>query len=434
MSRFLIISSRTLSHSAGLANDMAKGLCDAGHKVDFLTLGCFAKEGEKLSGGGRIILSDAVPGEIPYTWWERRYNRMVRNLYKLRYKVTKTQNLHYPNEWLPMVPPADITRCIDAEYDAVITLFWEDMLNTTSLREIYRTLRCPILIFSPDMAPMTGGCFYFEDCERFKQGCGNCPRIGYGIVNDATRLNFRIKRRNYARMKAVFMGNTWMIRQALDSGLFTADTVSNAGIVVSEEVFAPADDRCVKVGEKNKFTILLRSTPEPRKGNDAMLAAICGFKAMLTAEQAASVEVVTIGDGYFEDIAKGRLDGVRNIGFVDTAGLVDCYRKADLFLSLSLADAGPSMINQAMLCGCPVVAFDNGAAMDLVENGITGYKSTQGDVQDISAKLYAMFISDDANEEMRRNCRAAAMKVNSIGAFAESVERALRLVNKEVKK
>lgn len=146
------------------------------------------------------------------------------------------------------------------------------------------------------------------------------------------------------------------------------------------------------------------------------------------------MEVVTIGDGYFEEIAKGRLDGVRNIGFVDTAGLVDCYRRADLFLSLSLADAGPSMINQAMLCGCPVVAFDNGAAMDLVENGITGYKSPQGDVQEISAKLYAMFISDDANEEIRRNCRAAAMKVNSIGAFAESVERALWLVNKEVKK
>lgn len=108
MSRFLIISSRTLSHSAGLANDMAKGLCDAGHKVDFLTLGCFAKEGEKLYGGGRIILSDAVPGEIPYTWWERRYNRLVRNIYKLRYKVTKTQNLHYPNEWLPMVPPLSL--------------------------------------------------------------------------------------------------------------------------------------------------------------------------------------------------------------------------------------------------------------------------------------------------------------------------------------
>lgn len=422
MRKILIISSRPPSHSAGLGNDMAKGLVDDGCKVDFLTLRCFAGKDEHLYGGGDLIFSDAVPEARPQSRWKRYWNRIVRNRYKLRYRISRARNLYYPNEWLPKVAPGELLKLIEDGYDAVITLFWEDMLNSTSLYEIYKKLRCPILIYSPDMAPMTGGCFYFEECTRFREGCGFCPKIGYGVERDVTRLNYRIKHRNYRRTDAIFMGNTWMNRHARESGLFPPGKISEAGIVINEDVFTPSPG-CV---DPDRFTILLRSTPEPRKGNAAMLAAINGLAGRLTEVERRRLRIISIGDKYFEGIAAGSGLSIENRGIVDTAGLVACYREADLFLSLSLNDAGPSMINQALMCGCPVVSFDNGTAMDVVENGSTGYKCSPGDVAGVADALYRMFrLEAGRREVMGADCRKRAMQVNSIPAFARAVERAL---------
>ncbi len=31
------------------------------------------------------------------------------------------------------------------------------------------------LLYMMDMAPMTGGCHYAWDCEKYKMKCGGCP-------------------------------------------------------------------------------------------------------------------------------------------------------------------------------------------------------------------------------------------------------------------
>jgi glycosyltransferase involved in cell wall biosynthesis len=78
------------------------------------------------------------------------------------------------------------------------------------------------------------------------------------------------------------------------------------------------------------------------------------------------------------------------------------YQSADLFLCPSLADSGPMMIPEAMLCGIPVVAFDTGGAPDWIDHLHNGYLARIGDVADFADGIRTMLAAD------RQSCAAAA--------------------------
>ena len=79
------------------------------------------------------------------------------------------------------------------------------------------------------------------------------------------------------------------------------------------------------------------------------------------------------------------------------------YQAADVYLCPTIADAGPLMIPESLLCGTPVVAFDVGYAADLVRDGETGYVVRSRDPRDLAAALHTGRFG-----EMRAACRAAA--------------------------
>ena len=62
------------------------------------------------------------------------------------------------------------------------------------------------------------------------------------------------------------------------------------------------------------------------------------------------------------------------IFFIDVA-------MSDVFLSPSIQDAGPMMLNQALMCGTPAVAFNIGVAYDII-NDKTGYLAKYRDSED----------------------------------------------------
>ena len=51
--------------------------------------------------------------------------------------------------------------------------------------------------------------------------------------------------------------------------------------------------------------------------------------------------------------------------------LADLYKISYMFVSTSVEDAGPMMINESIISGTPVVSFDMGVAKDIV-NSNTG--------------------------------------------------------------
>ena len=107
-----------------------------------------------------------------------------------------------------------------------------------------------------------------------------------------------------------------------------------------------------------------------------------------------------------EAVKLGIADRVRFLGFVNQTQLPAIYTAADLMVLPSVYDAFGVVVNEAMLCGCAVVASDHvGAARDLIAHGQTGFVYECGDT-DALARILAQALGDrHARQEMGRAAR-----------------------------
>ena len=82
------------------------------------------------------------------------------------------------------------------------------------------------------------------------------------------------------------------------------------------------------------------------------------------------------------------LERVRFLGFVNQSQLPAVYRCADLFVLPSEYEPFGLVVNEAMLCRCPVVVSDRiGARYDLIREGETGLVYSCGNVDALAAIL-----------------------------------------------
>lgn len=423
--RFLVVSSRPPLHSAGLARSLMDALEAQGHSVDFLTRFDYPGRRDNEQFAEQKSTSARLTDSLRDFSRRHNFHKLLRNIKRGLYRLAgKNPDMYvsvggltfmYDDEAKPALPISLLSQSLHGNYDAVITLFWQEMLNSTSLKAMYDAFGCPILIYSPDMAPMTGGCFYFGNCKGYASGCGRCPALQSNDPNDRSHVNFALKRANYKAMNCAFLGNTWMNRFAEKTGLFRH--IFRAEIIMDEKIFTPGD-RCEarrSIGtEHDSFVILLRSTREKRKGNPDLLTAIGDFLDAIPRDKRDKIEVITIGEPYFKAAARDLPCKVTDLGTVDLNGLVRCYQAADVFMNASYDDAGPSMINQAIMCGTPVVCYDNGCAMDVIENGVSGYKTATGHTAGLTDGLLSLYsLSGEERARLRQSTREMAIAHNS---------------------
>ena len=130
----------------------------------------------------------------------------------------------------------------------------------------------------------------------------------------------------------------------------------------------------------------------------------------------------------------GISDRVRFLGFVNQTQLPSVYTASDLLVLPSVYDAFGVVVNEAMLCGCPVIASDRvGAARDLIMHGRTGFIYRCGDV-DALARVMRQCVSGGAT--LSELSRAAGARMESwspreniegtLSAVVRAVSRAVR--------
>jgi glycosyltransferase involved in cell wall biosynthesis len=102
---------------------------------------------------------------------------------------------------------------------------------------------------------------------------------------------------------------------------------------------------------------------------------------------------------------------VRFLGFVNQSQLPGVYTAADVMVLPSAYEPFAVVVNEAMLCGCAVVASDRvGAARDLINPGKTGFVFPCGDVEAL-ARILAETISEPVR--LREIGRAARHRLES---------------------
>jgi glycosyltransferase involved in cell wall biosynthesis len=124
----------------------------------------------------------------------------------------------------------------------------------------------------------------------------------------------------------------------------------------------------------------------------------------------------------------GVSDRVRFLGFLNQSELPAAYRSADVFVLPSLFEPFGLVVNEAMLCGLPVVVSDRaGARFDLVRNGENGYVYPAGDLEALTAILRDLL----PDGEKRKRMGAASlrrMETWSPREYADAMVRAIDAV------
>lgn len=125
----------------------------------------------------------------------------------------------------------------------------------------------------------------------------------------------------------------------------------------------------------------------------------------------------------------GIRDRVHFLGFLNQSQLPGVYKASDLMVISSEYEPFGLVVNEAMLCGCPVVASDKvGAVRDLIVAGRTGFVYPCGDTRALATILQES-LGDLAGLSIIRNAALERMEGwsprASVAALVEGVTRAV---------
>ncbi len=336
----------------------------------------------------------------------------------------------YEKEITPPVPVNKVLKKISKPYDVVYVVFWQELLSFATIDALFDKLHCQFQFRCPDYSVMSGGCHFTGDCMRYQTGCGCCPAIYSNNKKDFTRWNVEYRKRIYQKVRPIVYGNTYMNGFYKKSYLLgNYDRLETVLPLVDNDKFIPLEPSEIRrkyaINPDKTFVLLFgsQSLSDERKGVSYLLKALKIFYERLTSEERKHVLLLLIGRE-IEPIKDKLCFDYLYLGYVKSDKLPEIYSMASVFLSPSVNDAGPSMVNQAMSCGTPIVAFEMGTALDVVKGHETGYCAKLRDYEDFAKGIEHVYsMSDSQYVSLRKHCRDVAFDNTSEKAFVSNFLR-----------
>lgn len=231
----------------------------------------------------------------------------------------------------------------------------------------------PIVWTLHDMNPITGGCHFSYNCNKFKTDCSNCPQLTNGHKHYASK-NLKTKQKIFQHKNIhIVAPSNWMATCAKASQVFKGKpiyTIPN-GIDIHKFSIKNKEEARRRLNiPKNEFLVLFvaGNIENPRKGFDLLL------KALNNIDNKYKLTLLTLGPFCREQLGNNFKHKQKNIGYTnDLKEIINVYNAADLFVIPSIEDNLPNTLLEAMACGLPAVAFDIGGNRDVIINGFNGY-------------------------------------------------------------
>ena len=283
----------------------------------------------------------------------------------------------------------------------IIVLHWYDGFITAKvIRELYTLSRAKIVFVFTDEFPLGGGCHYPCCCLGYTNICEDCPAVSNKIIPQKILRN-KIK---YLRdIPKIVIAPTAGIKQAQESTIFgnnnTQYIKAIRGIKIETNISAE-EARSYFGVPKDKFVIMFGALDltEERKGMIYLLKALNIFAKKINQEIIALVPGKTTSQFDVEKIT------IKYLGVLDFENLCKAYKASNVYISPSIADAGPMMVKYSIACGTPVVAFPVGYALDFIEHKRTGYIAKMMDVEDLAKGIYYFYENQEYQIEFYNNC------------------------------
>lgn len=339
------------------------------------------------------------------------------------------QVAHHLSFAVDLVKPQALARLVDGfRPDLVIVYYTSGFLSPQGLRRLQEALGAPVALYLMDMEMLTGGCHYAWQCRGYTANCGDCPvPPRWSGMRRMIARQWRQRRASLETIRPVVVGGTgWLMRQMAESTITRDLPHRQIMMGIDAQRYAPGD----KAGLRQRFglpasgTVLYfgaQNLDDPRKGFVHLRAALERLGALLSPQERATIVLFTVGR-----LDEARLAGLPfahvHHGYISEPSLFAAtYAAADLFICPSVEDSGPMMINEAVMSGTPVAAFEMGVAVDLVLDGLTGFRVPLADAGALAQALASFVLMPPAaREAMSGRCRALGLSRTSAAGQVEA--------------
>jgi glycosyltransferase involved in cell wall biosynthesis len=299
--------------------------------------------------------------------------------------------------WLPQISYPDPGT-------DVVHLHWvAGFLSPNTIEKI----NSPIVWTLHDMWPLTGGCHYAKNCNRFSHHCEHCPALGSTTQNDISNKQFRAFQDALAEKEIYYIApSEWIATKAEESAVVDGpvETIPNC---LDIRQFKPIDQALARKElsipvESNVVLTGGIDINDQRKGGDLLVKSLHHLKEQINTEKTI---VMTFGSDSIENVPFE----TRSLGWVDSDKLPYIYSSADVMAVPSRYDNLPQIATEPIACGTPVVAFDTGGLSDIVIDGKTGFLVSEYDCYEFSSRLYYLLSNMGKAEKFGKFARQHAV-------------------------
>jgi glycosyltransferase involved in cell wall biosynthesis len=308
----------------------------------------------------------------------------------------------------PALFPDHLARQVSQQHPDIIHLHW--MADGFLRLETVARFNRPLVWTLHDSWPFTGGCHIPLECTRYRESCGECPTLGSRREHDLSRKVWQRKSHSWRGLNlTVVAPSRWMAEAARSSSLLGNCPIEVIPNGLDLGTYRPVDKSVAREAlnlPRNKRLILFGAksgTEDRNKGFHHLVRALAGLAGSTGQE---NVELVMFGSP-----DNGALPPLgyktHQLGWLnDDTSLALLYSAADVFVFPSLQESLGYTAMEAMACGTPCVAFEQGGVPDLIDHQSNGYLARPFDPADIARGI--TWVLED--EERRKNLSARAVE------------------------
>jgi glycosyltransferase involved in cell wall biosynthesis len=335
---------------------------------------------------------------------------------------------HNLNERKVHVEADKILASIPFKPEVILLLWVSNFVNAKTINDLYNKTGAKIVWLMTDNAPLTGGCHYPWDCEGFHTDCSDCPALVSPPKKYIARKNLIFKKENIPDLLELVTGSEFDYRKAAKAAVFKGKKIHKLVAPIDHQKFNPGS----KTASKSYFAIDagkkvifygVQLFSDSRKGVQLFLDALEILGRRFKEDHINPDDYLLLMAGNGEvDFSRNTSIPVKHLGFLNEENLVKAFQAADVYVCSSVQDSGPLMINQSVMCGTPVVAFEMGVAPDLVHTGKTGYLAKLADADDMAAGIqYVLSLPENEFQKMCAECRAFAVNNFTMEIYAKKI-------------
>lgn len=252
----------------------------------------------------------------------------------------------------------------------------------------------PIVWTLHDQNPMTGGCHYSWDCNKYLKQCTQCPQLGPKDKIDLANISHNKKTNALIGKNLHIVGDSeWITHEAQKSNLLKhARSFQTIHYSIDFNTFKPTKNK-QQIREKynipeNAFVLCFGAADftNRRKGFNELIQALEQINSSIN-----NIHCLVFGTGKLL-LTQTNLPPLHLTGHLTPCELADVYGASDIFVIPSLYEAFGLTAIESMACGTPVIGFNTGGIPDSIKEGETGWL-----VEHSNSKYLAEEISRLAN-------------------------------------